>query len=287
MSKQFKNRLNAMQKTWDTNRDPQPSIPAGRYTMQLQNAELSENSNGKLQIHTENLVIDGEYSGEVAHDFLQLENEIGMQFTARWIEAMGYDVPDDMSEIEEIVASIAEAAPTFQGKVKVSKGFTNVQVLEILDPGEAPEPGEDVKGKKVEVDEGDEVAFEDEDGNALTGTVTKVDDDGNVDVDVDGEVYEVEAGDYEPSEKKEDESGDDELGELIAFAQSQDIDVDDDDDVDSVTEKISEFEWDKKELTEEEVALLESIGAKFTKAKPKAKPKKKSTKKKGKKKSRK
>jgi len=180
-----------------------------------------------------------------------LENEIGMQFTARWIEAMGYDVPDDMEEIEEIVAAIAEAAPTFMGKVKVSKGFTNVQVVEILDAGEAPSEEEEEESEEEE-----------------------------------------EESEEEEEESEEEESeDDDELGELIAFAQSQDLEVDDDDDVDSVTEKILEYEWDKKELTDDEIALLESIDAKFVKEKKaKPKPKKKGKakpKKKGKKKGRK
>lgn len=292
MSKEFKNRLKAMQGTWDTNRDPQPNVPAGRYTMQLQSAELSENSNGKLQIHTENLVIDGEYSGEVAHDFLQLENEIGMQFTARWIEAMGYDVPDDMAEIEEIVASIAEAAATFTGKVKVSKGFTNVQVIEILDPGEAPatESSDEPSGGDGEFEVGDEVSFEDGDGGNISGEITEIDGSEATVKDGDDDEFTVEISELTPAKGGGKNEPEDELGELIAFAQSQDIDVDDDDDVDSVTKKISEFEWDKKDLTDEEVELLESIDVDFVeekKAKPKPKPKKKSGKNKIKKKGRK
>jgi hypothetical protein len=252
--------------------------------MQLQNAELGESqSSNKLQIHREHLILEGECQGQVLHDYLQLETEMGPRFVSRWIEMMGFTPPDDPQQLEDVVAAIANAAPTYQAQVKVSGDFTNVNIRKLLSAAEAPPapvaavkpavaapnvapvaktPGAaKVTAPTTTFAVGECVVFKDN-ATDVPGTIESLDTTHAVVKDDQGSTWKVAlnelrilppvAADAAPSEK---------LAELLAFAQSQDIAVDDSDTEETCIEKIKGFDYDVKQLTPEEIVLLTSIGA--------------------------
>jgi hypothetical protein len=283
----FANRLAAMNQSWSERGKSGASVPPGIYTMLLQSAELGESqSSNKLQIHREHLILEGEYQGQVIHDYLQLETEMGPRFVSRWIELMGFTPPDDPQQLEDVVAAIAAAAPTYQAQVKVSGDFTNVNIRKLLSAAEAPPaptpapvaappkvaqvakaapvaktPGA-VKAPVSSFTVGDCVVFKDGATN-VPGTVESLDTTHAVVKDDQCSTWKVALNELRilppvaaaaaaPSEK---------LTELLAFAQSQDIAVDDSDTEEMCIAKIKEFNYDVKQLTPEEIVLLTSIGA--------------------------
>lgn len=289
MSGEFANRLAAMNTSWSERGKSGASVPPGIYTMQLQNAELGESqSSNKLQIHREHLILEGEFQGQVLHDYLQLETEMGPRFVSRWIEMMGFTPPDDPQQLEDVVAAIANAAPTYQAQVKVSGDFTNVNIRKLLSaapvsavvrPTSGPVTSPAIKRNdsptaaaamrsasvpKVATPTfavGECVVFKDG-ATDVPGTIESMDTTHAVVKDDQGSTWKVAVNELRilppvaapdaPSEK---------LAELLAFAQSQDIAVDDSDTEETCIEKIKGFDYDLKQLTPEEVTLLIGISA--------------------------
>lgn len=280
VGKEFEGRLGKMQDNWATSREEGfGGFPDGLFKFQLQNAEIVESmSSEKLQVHREHLCLEGEEAGNVLHDYLQLETEWGPRFTMQWIEQMGREIPDDMTDLEEVVAEIAEAAPIYMGRVKNKDGFSNLRITRLLQ-GEAEKEEVEAEEAEPEEDNHPECFGEYEEGHK---TCKACEDKKTCKKKTVGDE---DAGDEDAGDEEDagdDDEGEGTLDELVAFCQAQEIDVDDDDTEESLTEKIKGFNWDRKELLEEEITMLENIDADFTEEKPK--PKKKVVKKGGKKK---
>lgn len=297
---EFKNKLKGMQDVWEDGKDSGPGdVPEGTYTMQLQGLEIREaQSSGKLYINREHLIIDGEHEGEVIYDIMSLETPRGPYFIAQFINKLGHEVPDNVSELPEVLESIVACAPIYNATVKKSGDFTNVRINDVLEEStEEPDekPAAKAKAKvqakakakaKVEPevkDEGweigDSVSFEDADEGSISGTIVAFDGE-EVHVETaEGSVYAVDAEDLtavEDAEAVTEDETEDLLTDALALAQAYDVeDVSDDDTIDSITEKLSEYEWEADELTEDEVKTLEALGIAVKKAAKKAGKKKK------------
>jgi len=142
MASEFANRLAKMQEngSWQNAKKLAHGVPSSLYNMQLQGLELKESQNGNLMIAREHVILDGEFQGEVVRDNMNLSNEIGQRFVAQFIEQMGYQVPDDLTQIEDVLTAILNDAPSYTGQVKHSEeGFTNVQIRKLLSAEETPE----------------------------------------------------------------------------------------------------------------------------------------------------
>lgn len=295
----FNDRLKNMEDNWEHAKELGfGTFPDGRYKFQLQSAEITESmSSGKLQIHREHLCLEGEMAGEVLHDYLQLETEWGPRFTMQWIEQMGREIPESSAGLEEVVAEIAEAAPIYDGIVKTKGGFTNLRITKLLE-GKA-EPVAEAGGEETSecedfgnYEEGNEICAECADAEeckAAGGGEEVVEEETGGDEETDANSEEehdcADFGTYDPddsgcqecgdaeackaaTEGSGEEEGADELDELVAFCQAQEIEVTDDDDAESLTAKIKEYSWDKKQLLEDEIEMLERIGASFEEPKP-------------------
>ncbi len=299
---EYKDRLKAMSESWGGRNTQQEGVPAGIYKMQVQDAEMTESaSSGKLMIAWQFLILEGEESGQVARDYQTIETEFGPRFIAQRIEKLGFEVPDDPQDLEEIIAAIAEAAPVIMGKIKVSKdGYTNITVNRLLEAGserttttrqaavqeeETEEEGEEESLLGAEVvhddgtvctvieEKGGKLVIEDGDGEQYECSADEV----TVQEDPEEEEEEEEA-EEEAEEEEEAEGEDGQLEELIAFAQAQGVDVSDEDDLETLTERIKdEYDWEVDKLLKEEVELLEGIGVELIKPAPK-KPAKKAKK---------
>jgi hypothetical protein len=135
----FTERLGDMQANWKEQMDApfeDNRIPPGQYKMQLQAAELTESmSSGNLQIHREHVVMDGEQTGRVAHDYMQLQTDLGPRFIAQWITQMGFQPPDDIRDLPDVIAQIADAAPIVTVRVKHSGDFQNLYIQKLVEYG--------------------------------------------------------------------------------------------------------------------------------------------------------
>ena len=304
---EFKNRLSRMGQTWSSGKQGPPGVPAGVYNMQMQKCCLKESANGAMMIEREHLILDGQHEGEVVRDYMNLETAYGPRFATQFIEKMGYESPDNPEDLEELVAAIANDAPTYQAKVKVSGDFRNVDIIRLTEKPATSIPASTVKKpqpppppvkqnstkpeplpvKKVEptpppasttFEVGADVTFSD--GETTFEGKVQEDKGESVVVETDaGDLYEVETSkvslaDVEVVQEATEEAPEGEdSSDLIAFCQAHDIEVTEDESRDSCIEKINKFEYKKSELTPEELTLLEGIEASFeVEEKPKAKP---------------
>ncbi len=275
---EFGNRLKGMQDAWTQGREAGPGVPNGIYTFQLQGASLGESQAGKVMITRKHLIVEGDYQGEAVTDWLSLETDFGPKQIARWIDAMGYEVPEDVSDLEDTIAAIASEAPTYTGQLKNRDDFVNIRVRELVEDagGEAEAPaagtteaeGEEPEAGETEFSTGDSVTFSDDEGNVVSGTIQSIDGADAKVQDEANDLWEVPLADLTSVESEAGDaggegggSGGDLRDELVAFAQSQDIDVDDDDTVKTVTAKIKDYTWDVDTLTPDEKELLDGIGA--------------------------
>ena len=283
----MKKRLAEMKDAWSVGKDKAIGVPESIYKMQLQAAFIAESSNGNLMIKREHLILEGEQEGEVVYDQIMLQTEHGPRWVAKWMGQMGFEAPDDVSEVEETVKEIEEAAPIYMGKVVIKDDFSNVRIQEVLETeSERPERLEKPESKSTtppddggseELAVGDTVSYEEE-GDMVTGTIEAFDPDDEDYAHVigpDGKVWSYAKSDLTKVEPEEEEA-DEELTALLALAQATDIEVSDSDDKETVVKKLDEYTWDADQLTADEVTLLEAVNIKIQK--PKRKPVKKVTK---------
>lgn len=233
MSSELNQALRSMRDRWSSGKGELPGPPAGVYRMQLQNAEMQVSSSGNPMVRREHLILDGQFTGEVVFDFISLSNELGDYNLSRWIEMMGYERPTDPEELPETIEAIATDTPTVQGRVRVARGFRNVDVQRLLDTSGVVPEEEYADEEEVEVEEeeapedGEEEEEEDKDTSVLVEFCEACDIDGVT------------------SETSEED----------------------------IVQILQEYEWNADELTPEEQELLEGYGIEVVKPKPKTKTK--------------
>ncbi|MBW7990000.1 MAG: hypothetical protein FVQ84_08300 [Planctomycetes bacterium] len=293
----FQEQLEGMKDNW-TDRNVDSSIDEGVYSFQLQSCKFQEaKTDGHLMIKRVHQVIDGEFHGEPVTDFLHLipEKRITMKFVGIWVEFMGFECPEDPVELEEIVNQINELAPTYTAEVKKTGDFYNVTEKELLEAANdqeivAPErggkpdesipkkPAKKLGGSVKGIEVGTRVQFV-EDGKKVDAIITELKGK-NFIVETDAEEpYELELSDFiiieggtatttkksktkkSAKTEKEPKAEEDSLAELFAFCQSQEIDCDDTDDMDSLAQKINEYNWEESEMESHELEILKKVGA--------------------------
>jgi hypothetical protein len=303
---EFKNALATMSEAYESGKKLVDGLPDGQYLMELDKAEAKVSSNGNPMIHRVHVVIDGEFAGTYVHDNVVLNNPFGFRGAIDWVKTLGYEPPAQIEDWESMVAELNSADPKVQviAEAKSKDGFTNIRVkslAEVQSSAPAPKklatttpaavkkaaPAVVKKAEEPEepkLAEGTVVTF-DLDGTLTKGKVVAVAESGNYNVEVEnGDVYEIEADalsvvpeEEEATEEPAAEEPQEDTTELIAFCQAHDIGVAEDEAADSIRSKIVKFEYNRDELTKEEVELLEKIGAKFAAAKPAPKPTPKAT----------
>lgn len=308
----FKNRLTSMGDAWTTGKDGGGGIPDGQYILQLESATLKESAQQKLMIVRKHIVLEGDSAGDSITDFLCLETEFGPRQVAQWIEKMGYEVPQDVADIEEIVAAIANEQPTVNAKVKRSgdSDLRNVTVTELIStsaetpapvaakpapapakpaakpaatPATAKKAAAPVKAAEPasEVPIGAIVKINDE-GKEIIGTIIRLSDDGNPIVesnDAAKDQYEVNLNELEyvtdeASAPEAEAAPLQDTSVLLAFCAANGIEANEEELAQVLEDRLKEYQWTAAELTPEEVALLESIeGITLIKPAPKPAPK--------------
>ena len=172
MGSEFAKRLSKLKGNWNKAKERkgggfESAVEDGIYKMCVTVAELTERqSSGRLQIHWEFTVMDGEFKGEAVHDYDGMESEDNLFFIQRKVTKLGHEAPEDPSEIEEILAAITKEHPVFRGRVKTKDDFTHVHINKLLEGEESgaedadPEPAAESGKGKADAEESGEVALE-------------------------------------------------------------------------------------------------------------------------------
>ena len=266
--------------------------PPGRFTFVMQETKVFESKQSQELLMGINWVVaKGEHKGETVYDGFSLENEDRFPFLKQRIEDLGYQVPDNRADIEEMAADWNREPPVIIADVinnpgkggKVYANLQNVMLIEDKDlaaeaaaeseeseeedaPEPEPETDEDAddaadEGGAIEV--GSRVTFSDEDGDEYSGEVTKVDDDAETAKikDDDGGVWDVDMSGLTLDETEpEDDTEDEQKTALVTIADAHDVEVDSDEDVDDIVKVMKKKTWKAKELAEDEIAALKEAG---------------------------
>lgn len=150
----FAKRLAKMKKGWDAGKENPvqfgSNLPDGMYNFRVKSAELGESNNGRLQIDYAFEVTEGEMKGEVHHEYDGLDREEGMQWVQKRIADLGQEVPDDITEIEAVVAKINKSGFQFRGRIRTKDDYTHCYFVKALDGDEAAEVEEEVEEETEE-----------------------------------------------------------------------------------------------------------------------------------------
>lgn len=205
-------------------------IPEGQYIARVQKAALREaKTSGKIMIGREHVIMEGDLKGSVVFDNMQLETPLGLAFTRRWIERMGYVSPDEVNGLLDVCNDITEKAPTVKIAVKHSGDFVNVDVLEVLEDGGAATAG---------------AASE---ASAETATTAPA-----------GKTAAKKAGAASPKEKVRDD--DDRIKDARELAAAWGIKLPKTaDTLPKIRKELSEYTFARKECTKSDLALLEEL----------------------------
>ena len=250
----FKDRLAKMNETWNINREERgggnfnDAFEDGVHSFQLQSFRLREsNASGELMAVAEHYCLEGAAGGEVYTSFFNLEKANdegkiwGQIFLAQLLESLGYEAPEDMGCLEEILAEIEADAPKYTARVRTNKdGYKNFGVIRVTEqkaefegerteePTAAPAPARSTNGaRKAPAPPPEETPAE-------------------------------EAPATDP--------------ELETFCQAWDV-TPADDSMESILAALREYEWKAADLTADELKLLNQHGIPVTaKAAPRPAP---------------
>ena len=139
MDQKLKNKLQKAQDNWVSARSRAnestgfTEVPDGRYLAHLTAAQIGESkSSGRLQIQWTWTIADGEFEGDTKLDFDGLETEDNLVFLGRKLARFGYELPEDITAIADILEELIEKRPLARIRLKTRGEFQNVYVDKIM-----------------------------------------------------------------------------------------------------------------------------------------------------------
>ena len=141
-------KLKSMQSGWKQSSSQYDSmfgasdIPEDVYVLKLQECKLGESDGGGIYVRREHVVLEGDHKGVVIGDVLMLSTETGPVYVRRWLKMLEIEIPENLEDLEELLAELKDAAPVVKARVTQSSSndgrqFTNVRILSVLgDDGE-------------------------------------------------------------------------------------------------------------------------------------------------------
>jgi len=236
---QFADRLKGMKSTWTESSSVYDStfggvkVDPGQYVARLQSAKIVESkTSGNLMIRREHIILEGQFQGMIVYDNMNLATPMGMSFVRRWIDQMGYEAPGDDKPEELEDVLVAIVQEAPTVKVAIKHSGDFVNVSII----ELLTAGESPASTSSEAAPKDE------------------------------------APKAQKSAPKGTPSAEDKLADrLFAFCKAQDIATEKDDTTDVLKERIREYSYPEKELTEEEKQLFKDAEIEDAIEKPAAK----------------
>ena len=251
----FSTRLAKMDKNWKKGREGLPQVPPGDYILQLVSAVMHESAKGKLSIKRKHVVMSGKYKGKPVTDYLTLETDTAPFWVSRWIEVLGYEAPESLTEIEAAIAEITEAAPIVAASLTVTEdgGFVNLQDMKLADAEDAEgadgDGAGDEGGEEKSFDTGDDIVYTDGDDKTHEGTVVgpAEDDEDAIVIEVGDENWEVPIASVASADGDGDGDGSEdaaiEVGSKVTFK---------DEDGDDIEGEVVKLKKDKATVEEED-----------------------------------
>jgi hypothetical protein len=146
MGVQFTERLKKMQQNFDIGKSKRSGndfrFPEGIFRWQVNSASMFEASTSKhLYVKVENLCLDGDAQGQTKTQLFDLDSENGFSMVCRWIENMGYEIPAQAEQIEDVLPEIVNALPIFQGTIKNKGEYQNLWFNRLIETQGFPEVG--------------------------------------------------------------------------------------------------------------------------------------------------
>jgi hypothetical protein len=138
----------------------------GKYIVAVTDATLGESqSSGRTQIDWEFTFLEGDYKGKTRHVYDGLDRPEGLPYVMRRISGLGFEVPEDVDDLEGVLLKIAKAQPRCRVRIKSKDDFVNIYILNLVDEDgnavEAQEKSEeDVKEAEEEGEETNHVEAE-------------------------------------------------------------------------------------------------------------------------------
>ena len=150
-------KLKGMQQGWKESSDQYDSmfgaseLPEDVYVLKLQDCKLGESDAGGVYVRREHVILEGDHKGVVVGDILMLSTETGPVYVRQWLKMLDVEVPENISELEDLFNELKEAAPVVKGRVSHSvnngRDYTNLRVISVL----GDEDGEE--GEEINPDE--------------------------------------------------------------------------------------------------------------------------------------
>jgi hypothetical protein len=151
----FKKKLRAANDAWKSAKTKNAERGAGfvefedgRYLARLIKGEIGESqSSGRIQIRWSYRFEDGEYENQTKFDYSGLESEQNLMFLARMLDQLGYEAPDSLDEIEDILTDIEKSKPLVRIRLRTKGEFQNVYLDKVFatdtEDEDAPAPAGD------------------------------------------------------------------------------------------------------------------------------------------------
>ena len=196
MAKTFKQRLADAKKNWggarsraeDLGGGDFPDIEDGRYRAELhQCGPMGESkSSSRMQFPIGFTIMEGDFKGQKTAVYHGLETEDNLMYLARDIGQLGWEVPDDLEELDETGKEIEGAGLICIIRLKTKGDFQNLYIDKV-ESAEDPE-GEEEEGEEETTEAGEQgpvslfevgqsVSF-DWEGEQAQGKIVKISDDG-------------------------------------------------------------------------------------------------------------
>jgi hypothetical protein len=232
----FKKKLQQARTTWasaktraESSRGMGETIEDGRYKARIKDATIGmSQSSNRLQVAWSYEILEGEFKGKTKMDWDGADTEDNQMWLGRKLVRLGYDIPDDLEDVESILAEIRKKKPVVRITLKTKGEFQKVYVDKVLSGEEAADEGGDDEGQEAEqaptaqdeeavLEKGMSVSF-DLKGKDVVGKVLEIlEEENKVRVQLDNEkIYKVSAEALtlvEDEEKEEDVEEDDQVPE--------------------------------------------------------------------------
>jgi hypothetical protein len=104
----------------------------GKYLARLVKGEITESNAGRLQVAWTWKFEEEPYEGKNKMAYQGLESEDNLVFLARDLDRLGYEAPEDIATIEEILADINKSKPLARIRLKSKGDFQNVYIDKVI-----------------------------------------------------------------------------------------------------------------------------------------------------------
>lgn len=190
-------------------------IPDGTYTARLVGAKIGQSESSKrLQVDFDWKIADGEEEGKHKHNYQGLTTEDNLFYLGRDLERLGYEMPDDLEDLPEILADMEKSKPVASIRLRTKGDFQNVYIRKVYASDESDEDvddAEETEETEEEVEETDDAAEESEEEESDDAEESDDDDaEEEAEEESEEESDEDESDEESEEEESEEESGDDE-----------------------------------------------------------------------------